>query len=162
MKALLAIHFTCLTANVNNRPCFTFIKLALGKNIKEFFIHRDAVIFFFVSPLFVWWKWSEFWAVWQDTKLLCLFLRIKFTFLVLSTSPSSLTLSVTRRRAVMSCSCPAAATSSRTGTASVAPLRNGLTLSFQVNMHWLKVIQDIAGTPERNSWWVKHGCSWDV
>lgn len=33
----------------------------------------------------------------------------------------------------MSCSCPAAATSSRIGTASVAPPRNGLTLSFQVS-----------------------------
>lgn len=77
-------------------------------------------------------RWALAGTVWLDSKLLCSFLRIKFTFLVLSTSPSSLTLSVTQRRAVMSCSCPAAATSSRTGTASVALPRNGLTLSFQV------------------------------
>lgn len=58
---------------------------------------------------------------------------------MLSTSQSNLTLSVIQKKAVMSCSCPAAAISSRTGTASVALHRNGTTLSFQVNMHCLKV-----------------------
>lgn len=99
---------------------------------------------------------------------MCLFLRIKFTFPVLSTSQSNLTLSVIQKKAVMSCSCPAAVISSRTGTASVGLRRNGMILSFQVNMQYFKVqmyrILLVSRTLERNYWkmTVEYGCSWEM
>ena len=104
----------------------------------------------------------------QYAEIMCLFLRIKFTFLVLSTSQSNLTLSVIPKKAVMSCWCPAAVISSRIGTASVGLRRNGMILNFQVNTQWFTVqmyrVPLVSRTLERNYWkvTVKYGCSWDA